>query len=126
MIRVSHRGNFNNTERFLKAMSQKDFSAILRRYGELGVQELSMATPERSGKTAASWSYEIEGNRRSGYTIYWKNSNENDGVNIALLIQYGHGTGWGGYVQGIDYINPALRPVLDQLAEDLWREVQNA
>ena len=125
MIRVRHKGDFRNTERFLKAMVQKDFSAILHRYGQRGVDELAAATPERSGKTASSWSYEIEGSRGSGYRIFWTNSNENDGVNIALLIQYGHGTGWGGYVTGTDY-NPALKPVIDQLAEDLWSEVRNA
>ena len=126
MIRITHRGSFRNTERFLKAMSVKDFMAILNRYGERGVRELAAATPVRSGKTAESWGYEIEGSRSSGYRIFWTNSNENQGVNIALLIQYGHGTGWGGYVQGTDYINPALRPVIDQLAEDLWNEVRSA
>lgn len=126
MIKVTHKGSFSNTERFLNAMSKKDFMAVLQRYGERGVEALSAATPKNTGRTAESWTYEITGSKQTGYTIYWNNSNENDGVNIALLIQYGHGTGWGGYVQGNDYINPALRPIIDQLAEELWSEVRSA
>lgn len=125
MIKVKHRGNFKRTEKFLRTVSRADRMVILNEYGRRGVEALAEATPVRTGQTASSWSYEI---RRTGesYTIYWKNSHTNDGVNIAVLLQYGHGTGWGGYVTGIDYINPALEPVCNELAERIWEEVTSA
>lgn len=125
MIKIKHRGNFKKTEKFLRTVDRADRMVILHEYGRRGVEALSEATPVRTGQTAASWSYEI---RRTGesYTIYWKNSHTNDGVNIAVLLQYGHGTGWGGYVKGIDYINPALEPVCNELAESIWKEVTSA
>lgn len=122
MIKISHKGNFNNTEKFLKKISTADFMRNLEKYGEMGVQALASATPMDSGLTASSWSYEIE-KSSSSYTIHWVNNNINDGVNIAIILQYGHGTGTGGYVQGRDYINPALRPVFDEIAESAWKEV---
>lgn len=95
---------------------------MLDRFGQEGVAALSSATPVDSGKTAASWSYEIE--RGDGKTVIsWSNSNVNDGVNIAVILQYGHGTGTGGFVQGRDYINPAIQSVFDRIAEEAWREV---
>lgn len=125
MIRFKQRGNFNKTEKFLKTMKNKDFDSVLERYAREGVQALAANTPTRSGKTAASWDFEIKRAGKSAY-IYWTNSNINDGVNIAVIIQYGHGTGTGGYVQGIDYINPALRPVFEKMANEIWREVTSA
>lgn len=125
MIEVKHRGSFRKAEKFLKTMSKRDYMATLRRYGEMGVAALERATPKDTGVTAGSWSYEIVHEKES-YTIYWRNSSTNKGENIALLIQYGHGTGWGGYVKGIDYINPALKQVFDEMAEALWEEVQTA
>lgn len=126
MITVKHRGSFKKVEKFLNKMTTKrDYMSTLRRYGELGVNALQEATPKDTGKTASKWRYEIE-KTNGGYTIYWLNSSTNDGVNIALLIQYGHGTGWGAYVQGIDYINPALKDVFDKMADDVWKEVQQA
>lgn len=122
MIKISHKGNFNNTEKFLKKISTADFMRNLERYGEMGVQALASATPIDSGFTASSWSYEIE-KSSSSYTIHWINNNVNNGVNIAIILQYGHGTGTGGYVQGRDYINPALRPIFDEIAESAWKEV---
>lgn len=95
---------------------------ILDKYGRLGVEYLSSNTPKRSGKTAASWDYDIE-ERNGDYTIVWTNSNTNQQVNIALILQYGHGTGTGGYVRGIDYINPAMKPIFDNIADDAWKEV---
>lgn len=121
-IVIKHKGSFKNTERMFKKMSKFEISRILDKYGALGVQALSSATPIESGKTAGSWNYEVE-RSGGGYTIYWVNSNVNQGVNIALILQLGHGTGTGGYVQGIDYINPALKPVFDALAEEAWQEV---
>ena len=98
--------------------------AILSKYGQIGVGALASATPLDSGKTAASWGYEISMSGNSA-TITWINSNQNQGVNIAVILQYGHGTGTGGYVAGRDYINPAMRPVFDKITEDVWREIQS-
>ena len=91
----------------------------------MGVSALSSATPIDTGKTAASWGYEIESDD-DGTRIIWTNSNVNKNVNIAIILQYGHGTGTGGYVQGRDYINPAMQPVFDQIADAVWREVTKA
>lgn len=122
IIKFKHRGNFNNTKRFLNRMQGRDYLNLLDVYGKMGVEALSKATPVDSGTTAISWSYEIERTSDST-TISWLNSNENQGVNIAVILQYGHGTGTGGYVQGRDYINPALRPVFDKIAENAWKGV---
>lgn len=96
--------------------------SILKKYGEQGVKALSEATPKDTGKTAASWSYKIS-NTSKGFKLDWTNSNTNQGVNIALIIQYGHGTSTGAYVQGRDYINPALKPIFDEIANAVWKEV---
>ena len=121
-IIIKHKGSFKNTERLFKRLSKFEITGILNKYGERGVAELSSATPIDSGETSSSWSYEIE-KTGTGYSIVWKNSNINESVNIALILQLGHGTGTGGYVQGIDYINPALGPVFDALADEAWQEV---
>lgn len=122
LIQFKHSGNFRNTEKFLKRVSRVNPISALNKYGEMGVQALASATPTDSGNTANSWSYQIEHNY-GGYTVTWSNSNEHNGVNIAIILQFGHGTGTGGYVQGRDYINPAIQPVFDQMANDLFREV---
>lgn len=125
MIGFRHSGDFNNLEKFLIKATRMDYLNDLARYGQEGVSALAAATPKDSGLTAASWNYEIT--RSSGYlSITWTNSNINKGVPIAVIIQYGHGTGWGGYVQGTDYINPALKPVFDRIADVLWKEVTNS
>lgn len=122
MIKVKHIGNFEKTSKFFKHASNLEIQRYLEACGEKGVQMLSDATPVDSGKTADSWSYEIS--RKNGsYSITWSNSNVNEGVNIAIILQYGHGTRTGGYVKGRDYINPALRPVFDDFANDIWKEV---
>ena len=115
-------GNLKKTEGFLSRIVQHHYRAKLEHYGYLGVQALRAATPKDSGKTAESWSYEIvqEGDRLG---LYWKNDNRNDGVLIAILLQYGHGTGTGGWVEGLDYINPALRPIFEQMSREIWKEV---
>lgn len=97
----------------------------LNKYGQRGVDALARNTPTRTGRAAASWGYIVE-KTRSAYKITWTNDDVEGGVNVAVIIQYGHGTGTGGYVQGIDYINPALRPIFDQIADDVWREVTRA
>lgn len=122
MIKVKHRGNFRHTEKFFTVAPKIVDSSRLGYYGQMGVDALASATPKQSGITAASWSYEIS-QTKGGCSLSWHNSNVNDGVNIAVIIQYGHGTGTGGYVSGIDYINPALRPVFEKIADDIWKEV---
>lgn len=122
MIVIRQEGNFNKTENFLKKMSRTDFRTHLDKYGREGVRALSSATPMDTGLTANSWSYEIHSSGNT-VTIYWTNSNIQSGVPIAVILQYGHGTRNGGYVQGRDYINPALRPVFDKIANDAWKEV---
>jgi hypothetical protein len=122
MIRFTHRGSFNKTEKFFIRMLRADYLRVLERYGEMGVEALSAATPEDTGKTAGSWGFEIERGRNST-TLAWTNDNQNDGLSIALLIQYGHGTGDGSYITGIDYINPAIRPVFEKIAREAWKEV---
>ena len=125
LIRITTKGDFNNTFRFLNKMSKFQINKILEKYGQMGVEALTSATPIDSGKTAESWGYEISVGKE-GATIHWTNTNQNKGVYIAVILQYGHGTGTGGYVQGIDYINPAIRPVFDKIAEEAWMEVVNS
>lgn len=125
MIFFENKGSLPKTGRFLNFLLNWDFKRNLAKYGQLGVDALASATPKDTGKTANSWNYEIT-KENGKYTIYWTNSNINDGVPIAVILQYGHGTGSGGYVQGRDYINPALRPIFDQIAEDAWEEVRRA
>ena len=122
MITFTTSGNFNNMENFLKRMSKSDQMALMNKFGQAGVEALSINTPVETGETAQSWSYTITRTRYS-YRIDWSNSNVNGSVPIAILIQYGHGTGTGGYVQGIDYINPAIRPIFESLVDEIWGEV---
>lgn len=122
MIRISHKGDFSKTERYLNKVKEAARLEILGKYGREGVAALSSATPVDSGKTAASWYYEIEENNGT-YSLIFSNSNVNDGVQVAVILQYGHGTGTGGWVEGRDYINPAIRPLFDKIANDAWKEV---
>lgn len=108
--------------KYLQKMQKIDFKSILNKYGQMGVSALSAATPRDDGSTAASWGYEIV-NEHGSVTLYWTNTDQNAGVYIAVILQYGHGTGTGGYVAGRDYINPAIRPIFDQIADAAWREV---
>lgn len=111
-----------DTLKFLKRIKDLRIESILRKYGEAGVSALMAATPVDTGKTASMWGYEIE-KTSSGWTINWTNDNVNNYVNIAVILQYGHGTGTGGYVAGRDYINPAMAPIFDKLADEAWNEV---
>lgn len=122
MIRFVHKGNFNNTERFFSKATRLNVENILSHYGDIGVQALAEATPVDSGKTASSWSYEVQGSS-SQASIIWTNSNINKGVNIAVILNFGHGTGTGGYVAGREYISPAIQPIFDQIANAAWKEV---
>lgn len=121
-VTVTQKGSTKNTMTFLKRILSRSYLQYLEHYGELGVDALAAATPVRTGATANAWRYKIEVDNKAT-KITWTNSNTIDGCNVALLIQYGHGTRNGGYVQGIDFINPAIRPVFKGFADDIWREV---
>jgi len=122
MIGFKHRGSFNKIEKFFIRMSGARYLDVLDKYGQAGVDALAAATPINSGETAKSWDFIIE-REKTKTTITWVNTNAKDGVTIALILQYGHGTGTGGYVQGIDYINPAIKPIFEKIAEEAWGEV---
>lgn len=125
MVKITNRGNFDKTFKFLKSMKDRRYLDVLKRYAQEGVDALTAATPRDTGKTAESWSYRIQ-ETSNGATIYFTNDNAPYGVSVAFLIQYGHATRGGGYVQGIDYINPALRPIFEKMAENAWKEVTSA
>ncbi len=122
MITVESKGNFDNTEKLLKRIKSRDYFKVLDKFGQRGVTALSGATPTRSGKTASSWDYEVLVSGGS-VILQWTNSNINNGVSIAIILQYGHGTRNGGYVVGRDYINPAMRPLFDKMADEAWKAV---
>lgn len=125
MIVVKAHGNFRNTDRLLEAITHAHYERILNSYGKRGVEALANATPVDTGKTAASWGYEINIDKSKGqFSITFTNSNIKDGwANIAIMIQYGHGTRNGGFVKGRNYINPAIRPIFDEMANEVWSEV---
>lgn len=122
MVKLETSGSFKHAFNFFDRVQRKTMYKKLEKYGEEGVAALSSATPVDTGLTAASWGYEIKmtANRLN---ISWWNTNINEGVPIALIIQYGHATGNGGWVEGVDYINPALRPIFDEIEKKVWREV---
>ena len=122
MITFRQKGDFSKLTRFLEKAKEAVKLGDLDKYGREGVAALSSATPIDSGKTAESWYYEIK-NQNGSVSINFLNSNVNKGVPIAVMLQYGHGTRNGGWVQGRDYINPAIRPIFDKIAESAWREV---
>lgn len=124
MIELQHKGDFSKTEKFLKSvpMTKREYMSVLNHYGQIGVQALSAATPVKTGKTASSWSYQIE-ESTDQITITWKNTNVQRGINIAIILQYGHATRNGGFVEGIDYINPALKSVFADMANKAWEVV---
>lgn len=122
---VTHKGSFAKTERFLNFVKGERYLNRLAEFGQRGVDALAQATPKETGKTAGSWVFEIE-RTDTATTIRWVNTNVVQHVNIALILQYGHGTRNGGYVAGRDYINPALQPIFDEMAEQAWKEVRNA
>lgn len=124
MITITHKGNFRNTERFFNNSQKINARNILEKYGKEGVSALASATPKDTGLTASSWKYDIK-LIGSGFTIIWFNTNIVNNIQIAILIQYGHGTRSRTYVQGIDYVNPAIRPIFDKISESLWKEVSN-
>lgn len=122
MIKFRQKGDFSKLNRYLERVKEAVRLGTLDKYGREGVAALSSATPVDSGLTASSWFYEIE-HTAGGSRINFCNSHFNKGVPIAIILQYGHGTGTGGWVEGRDYINPAMRPVFDKIANEAWREV---
>jgi hypothetical protein len=125
MITVESSGSFKNIDRFLNSMKEEEIFSTLDRYGRIGVYALSDATPVDSGITANSWTYEVIKTRKK-YEIVWRNENINSGIPIAILIQYGHATRDGGWVEGRDYINPTIQPLFDKIANEVWERVKRA
>lgn len=121
-VKIFQKGDFKKTEKFLEGARVFNIRSVLERYGKAGVAALAAATPKDTGLTAESWGYEIQ-IKRGDARVIWTNSNIHEGLPIAILIQYGHGTGSGGYVEGRDYINPAMRSIFEQLAAAAWKEV---
>lgn len=122
MISFRQKGDFSKLTRFLERAKEAVHIGDLDKFGKEGVAALASATPVDSGETANSWYYEIE-NRKGSVTISFHNSNVQNGVSIAVILQYGHGTRNGGWVQGRDYINPAIQPIFDKIANNAWKEV---
>lgn len=122
MISFRQKGDFSKLTRYLERAKEAAKIGILDKYGKEGVAALASATPTETGKTASSWYYEIE-HQNGSAKITFNNSNINKGVPIAIILQYGHGTGTGGWVQGRDYINPAIQPIFDRIADEAWEEV---
>jgi len=121
---LSSSGDFKNTEKFFKKIQDGSYLSDLNRYGKEGVDALAKATPRDSGLTAQSWGYRIIKSKINP-GIEWFNTNKNNGANVAILIQYEHNTGTGGYVSGRDYINPSIRPLFDRIADDVWKQVKS-
>lgn len=125
MFSIRSRGSFKNTEAFLQTLSKKDLFSDLDGLAKAGVRALEKATPQDSGLASDSWGYEIQ-KTRGGVTIAWTNSDIENGFPVAIMLQYGHGTGTGGWVEGENYINPAIRPIFDEIADKVWKAVKSA
>lgn len=125
VITFTTRGSFNRTEKMLRAMQNINFRQLLDSMGQAGVNALIAATPKDSGLAASSWGYKIVQNGRK-ISIVWTNEDIENDFPVAIMLQYGYGTGTGGYVQGRDYINPAMRPIFDKIADTVWKAVKNA
>lgn len=121
-ITIDHKGDFSKTEDFFNSLLGIKYLNILEKYGKTGVDALASVTPKDTGKTSNSWGYKISLTKENA-TITWVNYNIQNNISIAVILQYGHATRNGGYVEGRDYINPALQPIFDKIAEDLWKEV---
>lgn len=122
MISFSNTGDFSKTFNFLNKISKSNITNILNKFGKEGVDALSKNTPKDSGLTATSWNYKIS-NSKGSATISWYNTNVVNDVSIAIILQYGHGTQNGGWIEGRDYINPAMKPIFDKIADEAWKEV---
>jgi hypothetical protein len=124
MISVTSTGSFDKTTKYLEYLKSNQMFSGFDSYGRRGVDALSSATPRDTGKAASSWGYRVE-HKPGRHSIEWFNTDIEGGVNVAIIIQYGHGTGTGGYVAGIDYINPVIRPLFTDILNDVWRQVTN-
>lgn len=124
MISVSSSGSFKKTTEFLEFMRSEKPYSNLDTYGRTGTSALARATPKETGETSALWSHHVT-HGGGKHSVEWSNANNEYGVNVAILIQYGHGTGTGGYVPGVDYINPTMRPIMDRAVSDVWKQVTN-
>ena len=122
IVSVTQRGDFQKTDRFLHGLIEAHYERLLEKYGKMGVEALAAATPRDSGETAQSWTYEIV-QEDGRLAVHWENTNVQNGVNIAVILQYGHATRNGGWVEGIDYINPAMKPIFERMAKEAWKEV---
>lgn len=122
VIRFTHKGDFSKTTNFLKRAKKIVQTSVLEKYAKKGVEALASATPIDSGLTRNSWNYDIV-NKSGSIVINFNNTNVNEGVPIAIILQYGHATDNGGWVEGRDYINPAIQPIFDEMVKDIWREV---
>lgn len=122
MVTFSQKGDFSKLNGFFEKLKERVHIGDLNKYGREGVAALMAATPFDTGLTAMSWYYEIEHTDGTS-SVNFYNSNVNNGVQIAVILQYGHGTNNGGYVQGVDYINPALQPIFERIADEAWKEV---
>ena len=124
-ISFTHSGSFDKTESFLRNAPKANIRGILESLGQRGVQALSSGTPQESGLAANSWYYEVK-RTRGGWEIIWSNSDIESGFPVAVMLQYGHATGTGGWVQGRDYINPAIKPIFEEIADRAWKAVKSA
>lgn len=123
MVTFRHRGGFDRAQSFLTRARKLKLDNIIRQYAEEGVSALRQATPKDTGLSAEGWRYEIV-HKRGGFSLYWTNDHVTEtGTPVVILLQYGHGTGTGGYVQGQDFINPAIKPIFDKISQNLWKEV---
>lgn len=125
MISITSKGSFQKTEQFVTKLAKGEIFFVLAKYGQEGVNALAAATPVRTGLVASSWSFEVV-KKGSWYSIIWHNHDIENGFPVAIMLQYGHGTGNGGYINGVDYINPAIMPIFDRISADVWKEVQRA
>ena len=123
-ITFTSKGNFSKADLYFQKLTKMEYAKKVRRMAEAGVRALRNATPVDSGVTADSWGYEVEVTKGKT-TITWTNSNQNGSFPIAIMLQYGHGTGTGGWVQGYDFINPAIQPIFDNISDEVWKEVVN-
>lgn len=125
MITFKHKGDFEKTTKFLRRAKSLNIKSVLEKYGKVGVNALKEATPKDTGKTSESWTYNVTVTKTI-CRIDWRNTNIVDGVPIALILQYGHATRNGGYVEGIDYINPTMKPIFEDILNKVWKEVVDA
>jgi hypothetical protein len=124
MLTIKSKGDWRRTTQFLDRAQKLKLNTILQKYGDIGVSALANATPKDTGLTASSWDYTIETTGK-GYKLQWFNTNVNNSSVIALLIQYGHGTGTGGYIPPTDYINPAIKPIFEKITDNVLKEVSS-